>query len=138
MKKIAIGLVAVALSVFVAGAAETLITGVGSNYTGVGTFQVTSDGSKATLTVDNITVLENSIVTVGNVLTNAAVANQAAAVTATGTVTIAKQTYVVPAILADGTTNSIAVVTNATATVVVNVLNGAVVVTNVVLTTQGL
>lgn len=67
MKKILITLIAVcAASVF---AADALITGVGSNYTGVGTFQVTSDGSKATLTVDEVNILGTAIQTVAGGVT---------------------------------------------------------------------
>lgn len=42
------------LGVAIVVGADTLITGVGTNYPGIGTYQVTSDGTNATLTVDVI------------------------------------------------------------------------------------
>lgn len=55
-----------------------------------------------------------------------AITAQRAAVTATAVLT--PQTYVIPAILADGTTNTVASMTNGT--IVVTVVNGANVMTN--------
>jgi hypothetical protein len=63
-------------------------------------------------------------------VTNAVLTLSPAAITATAAIT--RQTYVPAFILADGTTNTIAQMTNATA--VVTVANGGVVITNVTIT----
>lgn len=60
-------------------------------------------------------------------VTNATITQQKAVITATAAVT--PQTYVIPAILADGTTNTVASMTNGT--VAITVLNGSTVVTNI-------
>lgn len=75
----------------------------------------------STSAVGKVAVLEATSVT------NATLTQQKADITATAAVT--KQTYVPTFLLADGTTNTTAIVTNAT--VAVTVVNGSVVVTNV-------
>lgn len=57
MKKLILVLVAL-FAVCAVYAADTVITGVGSNYTGIGTFQVSSDGTDVTLTVDKLIVID--------------------------------------------------------------------------------
>jgi uncharacterized membrane protein len=65
----------------------------------------------------------------GGVSTNATVTKSVAAITATAAVT--RQTFVPALSMADGTTNTVAFMTNAT--VAVTVVNGGVVLTNLVL-----
>lgn len=67
---------------------------------------------------------------VAGISTNATITKSSAAITATAAVT--KQTFVPAFMLADGTTNTVAIMTNATAAI--TIVNGASVVTNIVLT----
>lgn len=132
MKKILISLFAVcAVTVF---AADTLITGYPAT-TGIGTFKVVSDGTYSTLIVDKIDALQgggtNIIAVAGGVSGSSSVATNVAlsraVVTATAVVTPLTKT--IEYMSADGSTNTLAVCTNAT--VAVTVVNGGLVVTNV-------
>jgi len=81
MKKILFGLIALMAAVAVVALADSMFTGVGDSYPGVGTYKVTTDGTKATLTVDKI--VAGTSISGGSVVSN--VIAQTAAVA--GTVT---------------------------------------------------
>jgi len=124
MKKILIGLVAM----LVAGGAvlvfgDSMFTGVGDNYSGVGTYKITTDGTKATLTIDKIvagTSISGGNVATSVVLNASAYATNIVSVAPVTNVTglaafvtnIVIQTYVPTFMLADGTTNATAIMTN--------------------------
>ena len=87
-------------------------------------------GTKVTATADQLTAAAAGSVTNGTVVTNAVLTLRSAAITATAAVT--RQVYTPAFMLADGTTNAIPQMTNAT--VAVTVVNGGVVLTNVIVT----
>jgi hypothetical protein len=133
MKKLIVCLAVLAFSMS-AFSADTLITGFPAT-TGIGTFKVTSDGTYSTLTVDKINALSgggtNILAVAGGVSGSSSVATNVAqsfaAITATAVVTPLTKSITYLGI--DGSTNKLAVCTNAT--VAVTVVNGGVVVTNV-------
>jgi hypothetical protein len=82
---------------------------------------------KARLDADFATVATGvGVAAVTNATAATTITKQNAAITATAVFT--PQTYVIPAILADGTTNTVASVTNGT--IAVTIVNGTVVMTN--------
>lgn len=124
MKRILISLVAVLVTcgaVYVFG--DSMFTGIGDSYPGVGTYKITTDGTNATLTIDKIvagtsisggSVATNVVLNASAYVTNVTgLAGFATNITAAAYVTnVVIQTYVPTFILADGTTNTVAIATN--------------------------
>ena len=100
----------------------------GPDFDSVNVFSI--GGTKVEATAAQLSAAAGGSITNGTVVTNAVLTLSPAAITATSAIT--RQTFVPPFILSDGTTNAIAIMTNATAAV--TVMNGGVVITNVVIT----
>lgn len=129
MKKvIVIGMIlALAGSVYAAqqtlGTQDATKTGLSGMIVKINAMMTEIYGGLTTNGVTRLETLESTVVT------NATLTKSAAAITATAAVT--PVTFVPSFILADGTTNAVAIMTNAT--VAVTVVNGGAVLTNIVI-----